>query len=86
MDQERKSLSSDERLVVQAVIGLQGCCIELPRPYTLELIASLAGIGKRRVQRGLRNLQLLAVLSDDPEEALKRVEALEPLAWKPVEI
>jgi hypothetical protein len=86
MDQELTNLSPDQCLVVQAVSGLQHSSIEVPRPYTLRMIAGLAGISQRRIQRGLRSLQLMDVLSDKPDQALRRVEALEPLAWKIVEI
>lgn len=82
MDKVRKSLTRDERRVRQVVAELPFIMIELPRPYTLELLANLARISERRVERALRNLQLLTILSDDPSQALERAEALAALVWK----
>jgi hypothetical protein len=86
MFEEMKELSADQRNVIQVVVSLPLAAGDLPRPYTLRLIAGIAGMSMRRVKGALRGLHLLEILSDHPEEALKQADALYPLVWKPFEI
>lgn len=84
--QESNHLTPDEVIVVLVVASLPFSIPETPRPYTLVLLAQIAGISQRSVRRGLRNLGLLSVLSDSPDEALERANALLPRAMTIVKI
>ena len=86
MNEETKELSATERVVIQVVASSHHLINDVPRPYSLDFFAAISGLGKKQVYSALRNLDLLDVLTEDPDQAIQRATALLPRALEIIRI
>ena len=79
MNHETKELSDTERVVIRAAATLPHLINDVPRPYSLHFLAEFSGIGQRTIYSCLCGLDLLGVLSENPNQAIQKATALLPL-------